>query len=417
MKEDLVNRLKRVKETSRRLIAINETMRQEILLKLAEHLRQACPKILQENHKDLALMAKDDPRYDRLLLTEERVYTMAEDVTHVASLPSVLHKTLSEKTMSNGLVIQKISVPLGVVSIIYESRPNVTVDVFALCFKTANACVLKGGKEAMNSNQYLVSLIHQTLTQFGIDPYALYLLPSERQALHVLLNAVNLVDVCIPRGSQALINFVRMHAQIPFIETGAGIVHTYFDKSGDLQKGQLIINNAKTRRVSVCNALDTLIIHEQRLTDLRQLVGLLLEKKVELFADEASYPVLLSFYPQTLLHKASPADFGREFLSYKMSIKTVSSVQQAIDHITTYTSGHSEAIITEDEAAATYFLQQVDAAAVYVNASTAFTDGGQFGMGAEIGISTQKLHARGPMALEALTSYKWLIHGNGQLRP
>nr|WP_118996662.1 glutamate-5-semialdehyde dehydrogenase [Legionella oakridgensis] len=417
VKEDLVNRLKRVKETSRRLIAINETMRQEILLKLAEHLRQACPKILQENHKDLALMAKDDPRYDRLLLTEERVYTMAEDVTHVASLPSVLHKTLSEKTMSNGLVIQKISVPLGVVSIIYESRPNVTVDVFALCFKTANACVLKGGKEAMNSNQYLVSLIHQTLTQFGIDPYALYLLPSERQALHVLLNAVNLVDVCIPRGSQALINFVRMHAQIPFIETGAGIVHTYFDKSGDLQKGQLIINNAKTRRVSVCNALDTLIIHEQRLTDLRQLVGLLLEKKVELFADEASYPVLLSFYPQTLLHKASPADFGREFLSYKMSIKTVSSVQQAIDHITTYTSGHSEAIITEDEAAATYFLQQVDAAAVYVNASTAFTDGGQFGMGAEIGISTQKLHARGPMALEALTSYKWLIHGNGQLRP
>ncbi|WP_207384152.1 glutamate-5-semialdehyde dehydrogenase [Legionella nagasakiensis] len=416
MKAELMNHLKMVKEISHLLVSIDDVTRKKVLLKLADNLRQACPNILDENRKDLALMATDDPRYDRLLLTKERVDAIAEDVEQVASLPNVLGQILSEKTMPNGLVIQRISVPLGVVSVIYESRPNVTIDVFALCFKTGNACVLKGGKEAENSNRCLVSLIQKTLTQCEINSHALYLLPPEREAMHVLLGAIDLVDVCIPRGSQSLINFVREHAKIPCIETGAGIVHTYFDKSGDLDKGRLIINNAKTRRVSVCNALDTLIIHEQRLADLNRLVDLLAENQVELFADETSYPLLASSYPQTLLHKASPTDFGHEFLSYKMSIKTVPSLEKAVAHIMTYTSGHSEAIITEDDMAAAYFLQHVDAAAVYVNASTAFTDGGQFGMGAEIGISTQKLHARGPMALEALTSYKWIIRGNGQIR-
>lgn len=361
-------------------------------------------------------MAREDPRYDRLLLSEERILAMAADVEAIAALPQPLDRMLEDKRMANGLRIQRVSVPLGVIAVIYESRPNVTIDVFALCFKTGNACVLKGGKEAQHSNAILVSLINESLRGQDVDNHSVYLLPSDRRALNVLLSARNLIDVCIPRGSQALINFVRENAKIPVIETGAGIVHTYFDVSGSVEKGRLVIDNAKTRRVSVCNALDTLIIHEKRLADLPRLVDLLAEKKVEIFADELSYEALKAFYPKPLLQKANSKDFGQEFLSYKMSIKTVSSVEEAVCHIMQYTSGHSEAIIAEDQKAMTYFLTHVDAAAVYVNASTAFTDGGQFGMGAEIGISTQKLHARGPMALAALTSYKWIILGDGHTR-
>ncbi|RUQ99354.1 glutamate-5-semialdehyde dehydrogenase [Legionella septentrionalis] len=414
--DEVLRRLTQIKAESHCLSLMPAEIRQKILLDLAKTLREESITIISENQKDLLLMQEDDPRHDRLLLSQERIDSIANDVESVASLPNPLGGILENKKLPNGLVLQKVPVPLGVVSVIYESRPNVTVDVFALCFKTGNACVLKGGKEAYHSNACLVSLIHNVLKKHSVSPLAIYLLPAEREALHVLLKAVHLVDVCIPRGGQSLINFVREHARIPVIETGAGIVHTYFDASGDLEKGRLIVHNAKTRRVSVCNALDTLIIHQGRLSSLPALVELLAAKQVELYADETSHQALLGSYPQALLQHAQKEDFGREFLSYKMAIKAVPSLERAVRHIQQYTSGHSEAIIAEDKSAIAYFTQQVDAAAVYVNASTAFTDGGQFGLGAEIGISTQKLHARGPMALEALTSYKWLVFGEGQIR-
>lgn len=416
MEKTIREKLQQVKNSCWSLMAVEDTKRQQVLISLAEQLRNNTQEILEENAKDLALMHKEDPQYDRLLLTEERLQAIADDVIKVALLPTPLNQLIEEKNRPNGLRIQKRTVPLGVVAVIYESRPNVTVDVFSLCFKSGNACVLKGGKEACYSNRILVKIIHQVVQTHGLDPDILYSLPLEREATLTLLNSVGLIDVCIPRGSQGLINYVRDHAKVPVIETGAGIVHAYFDASGDLEKGQLIVDNAKTRRVSVCNALDTLIIHKQQLTCLGELVKPLATKNVEIFADETSYHSLKSLYPATLLKKATPEDFGQEFLSYKMSIKTVSSIQEAINHIRNYTSGHSETIIAEDEAAISLFLMSVDAAAVYVNASTAFTDGGEFGLGAEIGISTQKLHARGPMALEALTSYKWIIFGDGHIR-
>lgn len=412
----VTNQLRRVKEASTRLMSLNDEKRKQVLFTLADLLRQAVYELERENKKDLDLMAKDDPKYDRLILKEKQINALADDVELVAGLEQPVGRTLEERLMPNGLVIHKIAVPLGVVAVIYESRPNVTIDVFSLCFKTGNACILKGGKEANYSNIFLVSLIQQALQKNDVDIHSVCLLPNDRGSLHTLFNARGLVDVCIPRGSQALIDAVRESSKIPVIETGAGIVHTYFDLSGDLEKGRLIIDNAKTRRVSVCNALDTLIIHEERLNDLNTLVELLAKKNVELFADEKSYHVLQSTYPEHLLHKAKPDDFGTEFLSYKMSVKTVRSIAEAVKHIETYSSGHSEAIIAEDNPAIQYFFDHVDAAAVYANASTAFTDGGQFGMGAEIGISTQKLHARGPMGLEALTSYKWIVFGDGQIR-
>jgi glutamate-5-semialdehyde dehydrogenase len=413
---EVTAQIKKVKDASHGIFLLNEETRNQALLSLAEELLSATPLILQENAKDLALMPEEDPRHDRLQLSKERIQGIAADVAAVAALSSPIGRILEEKTLPNGLRLQKISVPLGVIGIIYESRPNVTIDVFALCFKAGNACILKGGKEAHHSNVVLAEIIKKALAKHKIDPEILYLMPPERAATQALLEAKGLVDVCIPRGSQALIDFVRDNAKIPVIETGAGIVHTYFDASGDLAKGRKIIDNAKTRRVSVCNALDTLLIHQKRLGDLPSLLEPLAAKDVEIFADEASYTKLKDAYPEKLLHHATPEDFGREFLSYKMSVKAVPSLEEALAHIRQHSSRHSEAIIAEDASATEAFLQQVDAAAVYANASTAFTDGGQFGMGAEIGISTQKLHARGPMGLEALTSYKWLVYGDGQVR-
>jgi glutamate-5-semialdehyde dehydrogenase len=412
----VTEQIKKVKTASYILPSLNEAKRNQVLLSLAEELVSSSSLILQENAKDLAQMPKDDPRYDRLLLSKERLQDMAVDVAKVAALPSPISRILEEKTMENGLRLQKISVPLGVIGIIYESRPNVTIDVFTLCFKAGNACILKGGKEAQHSNAVLADVIRKVLVRNMVDPEILYLMPSDREATQFLLHATGLVDVCIPRGSQALIDFVRDNAKIPVIETGAGIVHTYFDVSGDLAKGKKIIDNAKTRRVSVCNALDTLLIHQQRLDDLPALVEPLAAKDVEIFADPPAHAKLQGAYPEKLLHHAKLEDFGCEFLSYKMAVKTVASPEEALAHIRQHSSHHSEAIIAEDAAAITSFFQQVDAAAVYANTSTAFTDGGQFGMGAEIGISTQKLHARGPMGLEALTSYKWLVYGDGQVR-
>ncbi|MDB5138002.1 MAG: glutamate-5-semialdehyde dehydrogenase [Mucilaginibacter sp.] len=372
--------------------------------------------LLHENQKDLDRMAHDDPKYDRLKLTTARIQDIVKDIINVAGLPNPLGHVLSEKTMPNGLNITKVSVPLGIVGVIYEARPNVTFDVFALCFKTGNVCILKGGSDAKYSNKAIIGVIRNVLSKHHIDVNIATLLPPEREATEALLNATGYIDVLIPRGSQQLIDRVRQQSKVPVIETGAGIVHTYFDETGDMIKGSEIICNAKTRRVSVCNALDCLIIHSSRLSDLPQIAKPLAEKEVELYADNAAYAVLHGHYPENSLHKATPEHFGTEFLSLKMAIKTVASFAEALDHIANHGSKHSEAIITEDAANAANFLNKVDAAAVYVNASTAFTDGAQFGLGAEIGISTQKLHARGPMGLQELTSYKWLVKGDGQTR-
>lgn len=417
MIEEVSAQLKATKAASLELRLLEEAKSNEVLAALAVQLRHSTEKILEENQKDLACLSQDDPKYDRLLLSKAGIDAIAVDLEAVAALPAPKAKILEQKTLANGLVLQKVSIPLGVVAMIYESRPNVTIDAFALCFKTGNATVLKGGKEAAHTNQFFLSLIHQVLQRFRLPPSLVYLLPLSREATQILLKANAYVDVCIPRGSQSLIDFVRENARIPFIETGAGIVHIYFDQSGDREKGRLIIDNAKTRRVSVCNALDCLLVHENRLDDLPFLLQAFISKQVEVFADKRSFDALQAFYPPSLLHHAKAEDFSREFLSYKMAIKTVSSVKEAVEHIRIHSSSHSEAIIAEDEEPIHFFLEQVDSAALYVNASTAFTDGGQFGMGAEIGISTQKLHARGPMALEALSTYKWVVLGSGQIRP
>lgn len=372
--------------------------------------------LLAENKKDLDRMDASDLKYDRLQLTTERIKDIAAELRNVAKLNTPLGHVLLKKTMPNGLHISKVRVPLGVIGIIYEARPNVTFDVFSLCFKSGNVCVLKGGSDATFSNKAIIALIQEVLAEHDIDPGFATLLPAEREATDALLNAVGYVDVIIPRGGRQLIDHVRNNSKVPVIETGAGIVHTYFDEFGDLAKGRDIILNAKTRRVSVCNALDCLIIHDSRLRDLPKLVKPLAEKRVELFADEMAYMILDTHYPPDLIKRAKPEHFGTEFLSLKMAVKTVDTIEEALEHIAKYSSKHSEAIISENLENIELFLNQVDAAAVYVNTSTAFTDGAQFGLGAEIGVSTQKLHARGPMGLEELCTYKWIIRGDGQIR-
>jgi glutamate-5-semialdehyde dehydrogenase len=398
------------------MLKLNPSTVNEVLKGVAKSLVLETAFILTENNKDLDVMNPQDPKYDRLKLTETRITDIANEMTKVAELESPLGKSLSEYHPENGLDIQKISVPLGVVGVIYEARPNVTADVFALCFKTGNVALLKGGSDAEHSNQAIMLVIHNVLEQFEISRDVALLLPPDRSATEALLNAAGFVDVLIPRGSQSLINYVRLNSKIPVIETGAGIVHTFFDASGDLDKGKNILYNSKTRRVSVCNALDCLIIHQERLSDLPALLMPMSEQQVEVFADPKSYAHLKGFYPEPLLKIASPEHFGTEFLSYKMAVKTVGNMDDALTHIAEYSSKHSEAIISENKEEIERFLNGVDAAAVYANASTAFTDGAQFGLGAEIGISTQKLHARGPMGLAALTTYKWLVRGKGQVR-
>jgi glutamate-5-semialdehyde dehydrogenase len=388
----------------------------EILLSIAENVIKGTDRILSENQKDLDRMDSSDPKYDRLKLTKERIEGMVSDLKTVAQLPSPLRKVLSETIRPNGLKITKHSVPFGLIGVIFESRPNVCLDVFSLCFKSGNVSILKGGSDAEYSNIALVKIIQDVLNSFAIPTECCTLLPAEREATTALLNAEGIVDLIIPRGSCGLIDYVRRNAKIPVIETGAGICHTYFDKDGNKEIGQAIINNAKTRRVSVCNALDCLIIHEQRLSDLAFLCEKLKESNVIIYADEKAYQALNGKYPANLLQHATEESFGTEFLDYKMSICTVASFDEALEQIARYSSKHSECIITENPETAALFQQLVDAACVYENVSTAFTDGAQFGLGAEIGISTQKLHARGPMALEELTTYKWIIQGNGQVR-
>ena len=403
-------------KASRLLNLITEEKINTVLLALADEAVAATGNILAANALDLSALETSNPLYDRLLLTPERIKSIANDIRNVAALPSPLGKTLMETERPNGMKITKISVPFGVVGIIYEARPNVSFDVFSLCFKSGNTCVLKGGSDAFNSNRAIVELIKNVLRNHELDENTVTLLPAGREAAAELMNAAGTVDVIIPRGGKGLIDYVRKNSQVPVIETGAGVCHTYFDEFGDLQKGKDIVFNAKTRRVSVCNALDCLIIDQKRLIDLSLICQKLAEKNVTIYADEPAYRALNSHYPDSLLKMTDEYSYGTEFLDYKMAVKTVAGVREAVEHISTYSSHHSECIITENANTAEYFTKVVDAACVYTNVSTAFTDGAQFGLGAEIGISTQKLHARGPMGLAELCSYKWVIKGEGQTR-
>ena len=441
---ELKETFQKVKAASKTLGLLSDEQRNEVLKAVADAIIAETPALLAANAEDLAKMDKTNPLYDRLQLTEQRLQDIASDMRHVSTLPSPLGRVLKDKTLENGLHLQRVAVPFGVIGMIYEARPNVTYDVFSLCFKSGNACVLKGGKDADASNSASVELIHRVLTKYGVDPNVCTLLPATHEATGEMLNAVGYIDLCIPRGGKKLINFVRDTAKVPVIETGAGVVHCYFDKDGDLEMGKRIITNAKCRRVSVCNALDCLLIHESRLSDLPALCEGLAEKQTKIHADTKAYEALKEHYPDTLLYKAEESEakmkeaglltadlqsadsteadanmksiWNTEWLSMQMGIKTVASEDEALEHIATYGSGHSESIVSNNEATQKKFQTMVDAACVYVNAPTSFTDGAQFGLGAEIGISTQKLGARGPMALEEITTYKWLITGQGQTR-
>ncbi len=412
---------------SRKFVMVEEKIVTEVMMKLAELLKKNVEKILKENRKDLAKINKNDPIYDRVLLDQRRIAAIAAGVREIASYDSPIGIELEHRVLKNGLDLRKITVPFGVVGTIFEARPNVVIDIFALCFKSRNACVMKGGSQSKNSNAALYELILQAMKEampsgrldreendFMTD--LILLLKNDRKLLAEFMKQDKYVDVIIPRGGQDLINFVRKNSMIPVIETGAGVVHTYFDEFGNLDKGREIVFNAKVSRPSVCNALDTLIIHKAKLLDLPAICRPMEEKKVEIFADEEAYNILKENYSKDLLHKAAKGNFGMEYLSLKMAVKTVASFEQALEHIETFGSKHSEAIITEDRERGEKFLKTVDAACVYLNTSTRFTDGEEFGLGAEVGVSTQKLHARGPMGIKELTSYKWIVSGNGQVR-
>lgn len=400
------------KDASRSIASISDERRNEILLAVADAIIANTDELLEANAKDLQRMEQTNPLYDRLQLTVARLEGIASDMRNVAGLPTPLGHITCDHTLDNGLHLRRVSVPFGVIGMVYEARPNVSFDVFSLCFKSGNACVLKGGKDADDSNRCIVTLIKRVLTEYGVNPEVINLLPATHESTGEMLNAVGYIDLCIPRGGKKLIEFVRDNARVPVIETGAGVVHTYFDKDGDIEKGKAIINNAKTRRVSVCNALDCLIIHSSRIDDLKELVSPMMGH-VEVYCDSRAAACLNG---AILCDDDDESVFGREWMDYKLSIRVVDSLDDALAHIRKYSSGHSEAIITDNEETARIFQQEVDAACVYVNAPTSFTDGAQFGLGAEIGISTQKLGPRGPMALNEMTTYKWLINGNGQTR-
>ncbi len=406
----------KARRASRELALVDEKVINKVLLSVADEAVARSEEILAANAGDLARMDPANPMYDRLMLTEERIASIAADIRNVAGLASPVGELLSETVRPNGMKIRKVRVPFGVIGVIYEARPNVSFDVFSLCFKSSNACLLKGGSDARESNEAIVGIIREVVEKEGLNPDVVTLLPADREATEIMLGAVGAVDVIRPRGSSSLINYVRDNSRVPVIETGAGICHAYFDRDGDVRKGAAIVFNAKTRRVSVCNALDTLVVHSARLSDLPELCAPLADKDVIIYADERAYAALENAYPACLLQHATEESFGTEFMDYKMSVRTVGSFGEAVEHIMKYSSQHSETIVTENPAAAEAFTRQIDAACVYTNVSTAFTDGAQFGFGAEIGISTQKLHARGPMALPELTTYKYIITGDGQIR-
>ena len=410
------NDLSTTKSASRLVARLTDAQRSDILLDLTDATEARTSDLLAANALDLSRMDQADPRYDRLQLTAARLHDIARDLRSVAALPSPLGRTLKHAVLPNGLELSRVSVPFGVIGIIFEARPNVCFDCFALCLKAGSACVLKGGSDARDSCTAIVGLIHDVLQRHGLPASCAALLTSHADTDH-LLQARGLVDLIIPRGSSRLINYVREHAQVPVIETGAGVVHCYVDRAADLAKALAIVVNAKTRRVSVCNALDCLIIHRDRLDFLPVLARELTAKGVRIEADERAWQALQGVVPPTLLAVADDQSFGTEFLALRMAVRVVDSLDEALLHIGRYGSGHSESIVTDDACAAQRFLDEVDAACVYWNAPTSFTDGAQFGLGAEIGISTQKLHARGPMALEEITTYKWVVKGDGQTRP
>ena len=413
---ELESTFRAVKEASKTLALLSDDQRNEILHAVADAIIAQKEDILKANASDLSRMDKEHPLYDRLQLTDKRLEDIASDMRHVATLPSPLGRILKEKTLENGLHLRRVSVPFGVIGMVYEARPNVTFDVFSLCFKSGNASILKGGKDADDTNRAEVALIHEVLKKYNVNPSVVELLPATHEATGEMLNAVGYIDLCIPRGGKKLIQFVRDSAKVPVIETGAGVVHVYFDEEGDVTIGKGIIDNSKTRRCSVCNSLDTLLINKKRLNDLFELVAPMAAKKVKIHADAPAYEVLKGNYPDELLQLVTEDIWNTEWMSMNLGIKTVADISEALNHIAKYGSGHSESIVTENKETALIFQQMVDAACVYVNTPTSFTDGGQFGLGAEIGISTQKLGARGPMALEEITTYKWLIEGNGQIR-
>lgn len=413
---DIKIQLQDVKNASRSLLGMSDKAISDVLCAVADEAVMQAGAILDANEQDLDRMDPANPKYDRLKLTLERIQGIAADMRNVAHMPSPVGRVLKDTVRPNGLKIKQVSVPFGVIGIIYEARPNVSFDVFSLCLRSHNACVLKGGSDAQVTNEAIIKVIHGVLKRFGVDTHVVELLPGDRESTAELLHARGLVDLIIPRGSSGLIRFVRDNATVPVIETGAGICHTYFDAFGDTAKGTPIINNAKTRRVSVCNALDCVLVHRSRLADLPELCYPLADSHVIIYADDEAYVSLHGHYPDELLQHAQPDSFGTEFLDYKMAIKTVASLGEAIDCINSVASGHSECIVTENKTVADRFCSEVDAACVYWNAPTSFSDGAQFGLGAEIGISTQKMHARGPMALEAITTYKWVIEGDGQIR-
>lgn len=407
----------KVKDASRGLLKLSDAERNHVLLSLADIIDASHKTLLEANNEDLAKMDKINPLYDRLQLTDDRLNGIANDIRNVASLPSPIGEEIEHRTLQNGIDLRKVRVPFGVIGVIYEARPNVTFDVFSLCFKSGNACILKGGKDADNSNKAAIELIHHALNKNGISENVAVLMPSTHEATAALLNAVGYVDVCIPRGGRRLIDFVRDNAKVPVIETGAGVVHVYVDDTASLPMAKGIVENAKTRRVSVCNALDTLLVNSSRLSELAELVAPLAAKNVVIYADERAYNSLMGFYPEDLLFKADSEDiWDTEWMAYKMGVAIVDNIDEAIEHISRHGSGHSESIVTETEENAEKFLKLVDASCVYVNLPTSFTDGGQFGLGAEIGISTQKLGPRGPMGLKEITTTKYILSGNGQLR-
>lgn len=412
LSEDLI----KVKAASAELSFLSEQKINSVLCALAAALIKETPALLRANQKDLVALERGPAIADRLALSPEKIKNIAAQMRAVARLPSPLHQVLEKRTRPNGLQLTKITVPLGVVGVIYEARPNVTADVFALCFKSGNACVLKGGREAEHSNTALIKIIHRVLRAAHLNPAVAHLITGGRRETQVMLQVRGLIDVIIPRGGASLIRYVREQATVPVIETGAGVVHTFVDATAQTAMCARIVDNAKTSRPAACNALDTLLIHQKKLKDLPVIVAPLAQKRVKLFADQKSFAVLKKYYPQSLLHPATPEHFGREFLSLELAIKTVANLNQALSHIARYGSKHSEALISSDQKNIKRFLSAVDAAVLYINAATTFTDGGEFGLGAEIGISTQKLHARGPMGLTHLMSYKWLVHGRGQVR-
>lgn len=419
LKEEIISILKKTKEASNDLLILKNDKINTTLQQLAIALKVNIQNILEENLKDLNNFLKNNqketPMYDRLLLNEKRIYNIIEQINEISNSNfNFDNNVIQTKAMPSGIVLNKGTVPFGVIAVIYESRPNVTVDVFALCFKSQNASILKGGKEAENTNNILIKIIKNVLKNNDINQDIINIIHCSRQQTAIILSANKYIDLCIPRGGKNLIEFVKNNATIPVLETGAGVVHAYFSKFGDLEIGQKVIKNSKTRRVSVCNALDCLLIHKDRLSDLNDLILPLKEEKVLLYCDEKSYEVLKDKYKY--ISKITKNEIAKEFLDYKMAIITVKNLNDAINYINNHTSSHSECIITNDLKEQNEFQNYVDAAVIYTNTSTAFTDGNEFGMGAEIGISTQKLHTRGPVAIDGLRIVKFFVNSNGAIR-